>query len=130
MNTLPAIAGAVYARVHRSMWIVDCPCSSALRLEPGERWFVCWDCGAGADVIWPPNLDDIAYVLAMRPIPDTRNWYPHETVAELLEENVAHGITPPAIPGLPPGVSFAVTNDRIVKLALAPSPRPTAAIEG
>ena len=119
----------VHARVNWGRWVADCPnpyCRSALAGTPGQRYFACWECGTGADVVWPDNVDHITYLLAMRPNPATRNWAPGETLAELLEENVAHGITPPEVPGLPPGVTFLVRNDRIEKLLLAPPPRPLA----
>lgn len=121
---LPALAGAAYARVNWSRWIVDCPspwCDSALDADPGERFFQCRECGTGADIVWPPNVDDIEYLLAMRPAAKTRNWAPGETVADLLQENVLHGIDPPTVPGLPRHVAFAVRGDRVEKLALAPA---------
>jgi hypothetical protein len=120
--TAPALAGVSYARVYAGMWIVDCVCRSALRVEPGAPSWRCWDCGTWADIAWPRNIDDIDYLLSMRPNPMTRNWSPNETVADLLTENVVHGIDPPVVPGLAANVTFAIRGDHIEKLALAPAP--------
>lgn len=46
--------------------------------------------------MWPPNVDDIAFVLSLRPVPETRNWAPGETLHDLLEENFRHGVALPA----------------------------------
>jgi len=92
-----AIPGAAYARAEWSRWIADCPapyCRSALQLRRFEPFFRCWDCGAGADIVWPSNLEDIERLLMMRPDPIARNWFPGETLADLLAENIRHGIAP------------------------------------
>ena len=54
---------------------------------------------------WPPDADAIWEVLAVRPVPHTRNWFPSghklalrsgavhgQTVADLIAENVEYGI--------------------------------------
>jgi len=67
----------------------------------------CSNCGLDAPVEWPDAkfMDLADAVVSCRPLPYTRNWYPagHEnavrwgidhgqTIAELLEENDAHGV--------------------------------------
>lgn len=93
------------AYVNHGSWIADCPaptCDSAEPLMPGQRDVQCRDedCGQIAPVVWPPNLMEIGEVLAERPIPADRNWFPKghpwaarggfpegQTPAELREEN-------------------------------------------
>ena len=93
--TVPAVAGMVYARANWGRWVGDCPalyCRSATQLRIFEPVFRCYDCGAGADVTWPPYAEDVQDVLNMRPDPATRNWSPGEPLDGLLRENLEHGI--------------------------------------
>lgn len=107
-------------------WVADCPregCSNAEFLfdvampgypaGPGnprsvrKGAFACTNCQALATVVWPDDgfMAQVADMLALRPVPSTRNWYPAEhpgavrfriahgqSLAELREENTAHGI--------------------------------------
>ena len=76
---------------------MDCPspyCRSALLLPAWTPVFRCWDCGTAADVVWPPALEDIVQVLALRPNEATRNWQVGEDVLDLVRENLEHGILP------------------------------------
>lgn len=89
--------GLAYARINWSRVVVDCPrrwCTSALTLPPGHDLYQCWDCGWTAPIVWPANLPSIVAVLALRPDPKTRNWEPGETVLDLVQENIEHGILP------------------------------------
>jgi len=92
---LPAVPGVAYAEVNWSRPIVRCPsphCRSALQMRPYEPTFRCWECGTGADVVWPPDLEDIARILMMRPNPWQRSWLPGETLMDLLRENIVLGV--------------------------------------
>ncbi len=116
-----AVPGVTFARINWGRPVVDCPsphCTSALMLPPGTPLTRCWDCGAGGDVVWPANLDDIVLVLAQRPDEKTRNWEPGESVMDLLNENLLHGILPSSLDQLQPGdrrpPALVVTDDRIV----------------
>lgn len=109
------------AYVYAGDWVADCPqdgCYSTehlfARANPRNRSgprtvpvgsFACSNCQHQAPIEWPPNLADITAVLMLRPVPQTRNWYPsgHETavrhrvehgqsVDDLLAENAAHGV--------------------------------------
>ncbi len=108
------------AYVYGGDWIADCPrpCGNAehlfRRTDPGRpdsprlvpvTEFTCSYCRLTAPVEWPKNMPEIMEVLALRPVPHTRNWYPkdHEgairfrvphgqSVADLKEENAAHGV--------------------------------------
>jgi hypothetical protein len=89
--------------------VVDCPvCSDALKLAPGDSLFACWGCGAEAEVVWPVNPAAIERLLLMRPLAQSRNWLPGETLHDLLAENIAHGIGP----GM--DESMVIVGDRIV----------------
>lgn len=91
---------ALPARVDHGRWIVDCPdCNGAEFVwlaGPHVMMCVgCWNACAGhrwrrvelpaADV-----LAEIDRILQARPLPATRNWYPHESVADLAAENATH----------------------------------------
>lgn len=82
------------------MWIARCGrpwCTNALALDRGQDLFVCIaadGCGWTGPVMWPNDPDAIERILAMRPVPGTRNWLPGETLANLLEENAAHDCLP------------------------------------
>ena len=96
-----AVPGVAYAEVHRGMWIARCPhpyCLTAVAVTLAAPLFVCWGdrdaCGTEAPLLWPPDPLAIAALLAMRPIPATRNWLPHETIEDLIAENAAHGCLP------------------------------------
>lgn len=108
------------AYIYNGDWVGDCPregCANveylweALRprgprLRP-KTFFACSHCGMQATIEWPPQdfMAAAMAVLMLRPLPDTRNWYPkdHEvatkfriahgqTIAELREENEEHGV--------------------------------------
>lgn len=87
------------------IWIAQCPqswCVGADHYGPGphtgrigglcEDRFTCPRCTNVVGVIWPDNVDDIMHVLMRRPMPETRNWLPGETVQDLIVENAIHGI--------------------------------------
>lgn len=96
------------AHVNHGRWIAMCPrpdCTNAEGLEPRQVTFHCSMCKLIAHLEWPANPDGITEVLAQRPVPNTRNWYPkdHEfairariehgqTVADLIAENNDHGV--------------------------------------
>lgn len=95
-----ALQAVACPRVNHGRWIIDCPfCPSADRWQGGDR-FICSLCGNAAaggryvDVQPPPARlrTAIAGALAHRPV-EFRNWHPGETVADLVAENVAHGVS-------------------------------------
>jgi hypothetical protein len=97
-----APAGLAYAEVHRGIWIARCPrpyCDNAVALVLGTPFMVCAGdrdcCGLEAPVVWPNDPIAIAALLAMRPVPKTRNWLPHETIEDLIAENAQHDVLPP-----------------------------------
>lgn len=102
---LPVMAQAY---VNHGRWVAYCPrpeCNNAEQLQPMQWMFECSNCRLALPVDWPPNAGEIWYVLAFRPVPQTRNWYPRdhfkaveagiphgETPDELREENRQHGV--------------------------------------
>lgn len=96
------------AYVNHGRWIADCPrphCANAEKLQPRQGTFHCSNCKQVADVDWPADADEIWAVLEVRPVPQTRNWFPanHElalrsgtvhgqTVADLRAENDEYGV--------------------------------------
>lgn len=112
MSGLVLLLGAG-ARFNWSRWLVDCGfCLSGLEpgrhlydkhgvlvrysIEWGDEVMTCWDCGMVTEgVAWPVDPLGIETLLLMRPDEKTRNWFPGETLDDLLQENIAHGIMPP-----------------------------------
>lgn len=80
------------ARINHGSWIVDCECGAGNACDPAWPITFCFGCGAEHDVVFPAAHAEIATVLLHRPKTETRNWFPHETVHELREENRRHGI--------------------------------------
>lgn len=114
------------AYLYSGEWVADCPrpdCSGAeflfdatfpmLPAGPGnprnirKGVFACTNCQQLASIAWPAEsfMDQARELLALRPVPSTRNWYPADhpgalrfriphgqSLEELREENRAHGI--------------------------------------
>lgn len=85
------------ARVYAGDWIADCPvCNSAAKREVDDPVWTCQDCDTAHEVVWPSQemRYGVARLLMLRPVRHNRNWFPWETLHDLLAENVAHGIGP------------------------------------
>jgi hypothetical protein len=121
-ETAPAPARAwVYA----GEWVADCPrppdpitkkgCGGVEFLYQPQRpngprtlrkpIFMCSNCGWQAVIDWPANEHAIMQVLARRPLPQSRNWFPADhplavnsriphgqSVQDLEDENESHGV--------------------------------------
>ena len=95
--------GHLKARVDHGMWIVDCPCNNAAVVDLNHPFFICAVCLTGAWYVvdLPAELADIEAVLLERTAHSpvlgwvNRNWSPGESVEDLLEENVEHGVDIP-----------------------------------
>jgi hypothetical protein len=96
------------AYVSQSTWVARCPmpdCPAAEHYGRKDGFlgglrhdrFLCNYCGLQCAVEWPSFAADIERLLAMRPIPSTRNWLPGETLVDLLGENIEHGVIPPGL---------------------------------
>ena len=53
----------------------------------------CGNCGLTTQVEFPENMEAIDAVLEQRPVPQTRNWRPGETIAELKRENLIREVS-------------------------------------
>ena len=87
--------GTTRAYVNHSRWVADCGqpyCNGAEMLEPRQAQIHCSNCHWEGMVQWPPDADAIWGVLSLRPVPQTRNWFPsgHELA---LRSGVVHGQT-------------------------------------
>lgn len=115
------------ARVAQGWWVADCPRPFCAGAEHAGRrdgnvggltgaGFRCANCGLLCASRWPGNIEDIERLLLQRPVPQTRNWSPGESLADLLAENLEHGVLP-AVPASldpgDPGLLVAVAGDRI-----------------
>ena len=82
----------VSAYCNHNRWVAECGtpyCAEAHLVEPGDR-FVCGNCDRSYDVSFPTDRVLIDAALGRRVVPQTRNWVPGETVANLVAENEAH----------------------------------------
>ncbi len=98
-----ALGVKAQARVDAGRWLADCPnpdCQGAEYVSFEHPFIFCHECRNGAvgnqliEITVPaPGLRaDIETYLLARPVPATRNWFPHESVRDLREENRLHGI--------------------------------------
>lgn len=86
-------------------WKVQCPsqvCLGACLLEPGQTAAICQCrdqgvcqhgpiCATIIEVAWPAEIAAIEEAVSVRPL-QNRNWYPHESVADLHQENADYGV--------------------------------------
>lgn len=101
-------AGApLVAEINHGRWIARCPCKARpTKRRPEAPGGVVWleypyiwcvrcknraTAGAWRRVILPADRERIEALLLARPDPETRNWLPSESVADLERENIEHG---------------------------------------
>lgn len=90
------------AYVYHGDWVADCPTGdngTEHLFRPAQPhgprvlradFFTCSYCGHQSFIEWPEDMLGITQVLAQRPLPGTRNWYPAgHPVA--VRHNIAHG---------------------------------------
>lgn len=100
MHGLPLVTdwtpkGKVEAEIHQGRWVVECPVPGCTNAELGDpawpRFVCCGGCGCGPlAVVFPAARQEIEALLLERPVPATRGWLKHETVADLKRENKEH----------------------------------------
>ena len=87
------------AYINENRWLIDCECGSGAYVDPAVGVACCFGCGAiHTTVILPADRAVIEAVLIARPSPFTRGWRDQdkaETLADLVRENIAHGIDVP-----------------------------------
>jgi len=92
----PAVVVANHGR-----WIVNCPnteCGGAQFPSGKDHWFFCTSClNVNSNyklvpLVWPtdPSPAQLVEVLVNRKQEKNRNWYPGETIAMLIDQNVTH----------------------------------------
>lgn len=86
------------------LWVADCPagCGNAEHHGPHPATghvglltrsrFRCSRCFAEARAVWPKQRKRIEELLAARPSPANRHWWPGEPLARLEAENIAAGL--------------------------------------
>jgi len=90
----------IEAQINHGRWIVDCPfCKGAEYLWEGMKLFLCVSClnndtRLPIRVEVPKNKSAIEKILLERENPETRNWMPGETLADLKRENKENIIAP------------------------------------
>lgn len=119
----------VPARANWGRWVADCPrCPSALQMAPQDPFFKCLDCGAPAEVVWPPEEIrlSIERLLLMRPRVEWQSWEPGETLTDLMKENALLGVFDPLkLLEFDPGQSLlSVDNEGIAADMLPITNRP------
>lgn len=89
----------LYAFVEHSTWVWQClDCSHLWWAEPTFPRAWCPKCGnigsAGFSrlIVFPQERNKIERLLKCRTEPKTRNWLVHETLDDLLAENIQHGV--------------------------------------
>ncbi len=84
----------IKARMNHGRWLADCPdCNGAELVLPGQK-FICQSgehAPVAHEVEFPADFVLINAAVSRRPV-QNRNWQPGETVAQLLQENLAHGL--------------------------------------
>jgi hypothetical protein len=114
-------------------WVADCPrpdCGTSQHFGQAEHTghvggltltgFTCPNCGLVCRAQWPSNAADIWRVLEQRPMRNTRNWHPGETVHDLFVENLSHGLVGPD--ELRERDAVMVLNDRLTAAGRALTP--------
>ncbi len=88
----------VWAEINHGRWVGRCPfCNGAELVDLEQAFFYCLSCfNAMIDHRWlriklPRDRDAIEAVLLQRPLVETRNWHPGETVTALRAKNAEKG---------------------------------------
>jgi hypothetical protein len=120
---VPSGVSLVFA--HWGEWTAKCShtyaCAGAALVTPFQEGFICRSCGRSTELVWPSAdmVDGVQRLLLMRPHPQNRNWLPDETLHDLLQQNMEHGVM--NVEGLEPGVVLEIVGDRISMDALPTS---------
>ena len=113
-----------FARAYNSMWIADCVCANAFQLTRFQPAVECDYCGMFYELIWPAEgtVYSIERLLLMRPLPYTRNWWPGETVQDLMRENGEHGVfsNPKLAEGHVPATTLLCVDDEGIRKDMLP----------
>lgn len=85
--------GTVAGYANHGRWVADCPsCNAAQVIDPDDPRFWCPFCSLGwRTITFAADHRSVDEVLSERAEPENRNWWPHETVADLRTENRTQG---------------------------------------
>lgn len=84
--------GTLSAYINRGRWVADCPvCLAGIACTPAYPRGCCLECGLLYTIRFPPRRGDIEQLLLRRPVVN-RNWWPHESLADLARENAERGV--------------------------------------
>lgn len=97
----PRMALSVDAYINHSRWVADCPyCTGSEMVDPDEKKFYCFNC-LMLDIVGRPirvkfplktTREKIEAVLLKRPFEENRNWFTEESLQDLKDENIEHGL--------------------------------------
>lgn len=100
-QALPAPGELLHVYANHGRWLVSCPdCNGSQLACRTDPRFICSDCGNVAvegrwrRLAWPANPKNIEDLLERRPMAN-RNWFPHESINDLREQNLLHGLGDP-----------------------------------
>jgi len=84
--------------VSTGRWCAQCPwCPASEYPSSTQPFFMCSQCHNNGSFVWvvvkwPDRRWEIEEILSLRPVPQTRNWLPHETPEYLALENEMMGV--------------------------------------
>lgn len=111
----------VEAHANWGAWAAKCDrCPWGGRLQRFTPSFECPFCGLFNEVIWPSEemVKGVERLLMMRPDPSTRNWWPHETLHDLMWQNAEHGVLDsykPLFDEVKPGTALFILDDYSIR---------------
>lgn len=83
----------IAAYVNHGRWVVACVCRTGLAASREWGLACCPHCGARWRAAFPADADEIERALLARPLRETQNWSPGETLADIERENAVHGVS-------------------------------------
>jgi hypothetical protein len=100
--TVHEVTTPVVARIDGNTWCIDCPdCRAGNATDPAWQIACCFACGAVSTVITFPDAEmvaDIEAALLTRDRPWNRHWLPHQTLFDVVFDNMEFGAPiPPAV---------------------------------
>jgi hypothetical protein len=84
-NTKPATPYLNHGR-----WVANCSCNGA-ELVSEDADMLCGSCGTITPLVWPGESAAVEEAVRLRPT-HNQNWVPGEPVADLVADNIRHGI--------------------------------------
>lgn len=93
-STPVGVASLVSARIDGGEWLFDCVCGAGVSADPEWPEAFCFACEREYNNIsWPADRVAIEDALSLRKHAKNRFWFTSETLADILAENIANGVT-------------------------------------